>query len=521
MAAVLATAFAAVLPASAQRTVSFGELRAMIDGGMRSVHEDIFIEGIIISDVGNENLDQNSARFYTAIDLRNNRRRAYIESLDGQYGFRIGLATTDGANMLPRYAKVRLNLYGATLEFLGPKRYSIYSLSESGIVSVEKGTAADLPVKERRITELCDDDIYTFVTLKDCEFVFKDGSYSNIYETYALATPLNNGTGANNSMDGWATLLCDSHASTVYMLVNSRCQWRRNGNGVPKGAGTVGGIVVYTHMPRYGGNVLGRYEIRPLDQYDIRMSWDEAASNFRTIAEWNWNDGRAEFATEKGSAKSVRGERIKADIGTGFLSSKAGGTAVRSRDMNNPSIETSTSGRGVKGTVNYGAMGVRTEACNWWNWEEERGNGIEVEFSTEGLSGSNLVFAFTFSAGDINANSSYDYPVYWRVDWSTDGRNFTRVDCPDFVLRSLPWWWRNNVDGKNYETSTEAGMGFTEHLVSLPRELFGQKNVTLRLSPARKNVATLAFEQSDKGALRPNLKTRTYVNFGAFAVRYN
>lgn len=517
----LLTAFAAVIPSAAQRTVSFAELREMIDGGLKRVGEDMFIEGVVISDAGNPNLDHNSPRYYSAVNTANNDRRAYIESPDGRYGFRLGFDKTKSAAMLPRYATVRLNLKGTVLERLGPKRYSIYSLTAAGIVDVRKGTASDLPVKMRAISELTDDDVYTFVTLKDCEFVFKDGSYCNIYETYALSTELNKGTGANNAMDGWATLLCDSHASTVYMLVNSRCQWRRNGNGVPKGAGTIGGIIVYTHMPRYGGNVLGRYEIRPLDQYDIRMEWDEGGSNYRTVAEWNWNDGRAEFATDKGNLKTVRTERIKADVGTGMLSSKAGGTAVRSRDMNNPAVETSASGRGIKGCLNYGAMGIRTEAFNWWNWEEDRGNGIEVEFSTEGISGENLIFAFTFSAGDIVADTSYDYPVYWRVDWSVDGKTFNRVGSQDIVLRSLPWWWRNNVAGKNYETSFEAGFGFTEHMVSLPRELFGRKQVIVRISPARRNAATLAMEQSDKGALRPNLKTRTYVNFGAIAVRYN
>lgn len=42
------------------------------------------------------------------------------------------------------------------------------------------------------------------------EFVFKDGSYSNINEVYSKSSPVNKDyLWANGAMDSWATLTCD------------------------------------------------------------------------------------------------------------------------------------------------------------------------------------------------------------------------------------------------------------------------------------------------------------------------
>ncbi len=508
--------------ASAQDSVDFGQLREMIDGGLKKVEQDLYLTGVVISDFGNDNLELNANRHYSAVKTDMNNRRAYIESPDGKYGFRLGFKSSKQMSQLKRYSTVCLNLKGATLAVNSPKRYSIYNLTDESVVSAKAGTASDLPRKVKGIDELTSEDIYTFVTLRDCEFAFKDGSYCNVYETYTMATKLNKGTGANNSMDCWATLLHDGDARTVYMLVNTRSQWRRTGAGVPQGSGTLSGIVVYQHLPRYGGNVLGGYAIRPLDEGDINLA-KEGASQFKTLAEWNWNDGAPVFLTDKGNVKNLRTERIKPDFGAGALYMNVDGTAVRSNDYNNPAIESSSQSwnRGIKGMRRNGAMLVRAEAGKWWNWEQDRGNALVVELSTAGLSGKNMFLAFSFGAGELRANNSYAFPVYWGVEYSTDGENFFRVKCDDIVLRSLPWWWFNNVNGANYTTSTETGMGLTEHLVRLPAALLGRDKVYLRLAPVRKNAATLASERSNNGALRPNLKTMTSISFGAIAVKYN
>ena len=57
-------------------------------------------------------------------------------------------------------------------------------------------------------------------------------------------------------------------------------------------------------------------------------------------------------------------------------------------------------------------------------------------------------------------------------------------------LRSLPWHWEQKVHGIHYD-SVLAGAGYTEHIVVLPKSLFGKSKVYVRVVPVAKNSATL------------------------------
>ena len=487
-----------------------------------TVEHDLYIEGFIISRPYGRNNELNFQRHHTEMkDIDG--ATGYIESLSGDVGFRIYFNREKEVEKFPRCARVLLSLKGTVLEFQSPCRVTLRKLSASNIVRLIQCDESALPRKEKTIKQITDDDIYTYITLKDCEMVFKDGSFSNVYERYVQSSSINKKVGPNGTMDCWPTLLCDKEGSMIYSLVNTKCTWRRDGRGVPQGAGDMRGILVLTHLPRYGGNVLGGYVLRPVNKADYAMDWSASASCYKSIAEWNWNDNEESFVTESGRKKSVTNERIKADIGDGALSVMAKGSVVRAKDTNNHRIATPQDNdyKGPFGLVNRGALRVIAPACSWWNWEKNCGNGVQVEFSTEGLTGENLLFAFSFAAGDISAQTSYGFPVYWNVEFSTDGKEWFRVrNCNAKKLRALPWWYNNNVNGACYE-SVEAGAGFTEHMVMLPSTLFGQPKVYVRIVPVTKNMATLGYDYSENGALRPNSMVQTYVNFGSIVVRYN
>ncbi len=507
----------------AQTITSFERVRSMFSK-RESVDQDLYIEGYVISDYTTKNQELNTQRYVNSVNKMSD-MTAYFESLDGKYGFCLYFTNAKGAEVMPRYARAVLSLRGTTIQRQsGPVRYTIQKLTPQNIVRFERCDASVLPRKERTIKELKSEDIYTYVTLKDCEIVFKDGAFSNVYEGYAQRTELNKVAKPNGSQDCWPILLCDGCGSTMYAFVNTKCEWRRDGMGVPQGSGDMNGIVVYTHLPRYGGDVFGGMVLRPVDKNDFAMDWSAASSKYKSIAEWNWNDNGENFNTENGARKSVVGERILADVGNGAVRSEVGGTVYRGVDMNNVAIQNGKEFnlKGTKGRVNHGSMTICTEAHNWWDWERHRGKGIELEFSTEGIEGENLVVAFSFAAGEITPISSYGHPFYWGVEYTLDGVNFYRVSSRNIQLRTLPWWYGHNsmVHGTQY-LSIEAGMGFTEHLVHLPKSLFGQKSVRVRIVPVAKNAATLSYEKSDMGALRPNSTTKTYVNFGSIVVRYN
>lgn len=518
-------AMCAICSLSAQeRITSMREVRDMMArrGEALVVEQDLRIEGYVVSKPKGYNNEMNAQVHYASMknyDLST----GYLESLSGDIGFKLSFAERPVAQKFPRYAKVVLSLKGTILQCdKEPLRVTIEGVDVANIVRIEQCSEDDLPRKEKSIGELTDDDLYTYVTLKNCEILFKDGSFSNVYERYVQQTSFNKRVKPNKSMDGWATLICDKSGESIYAIVNTLCGWRRDGNGVPQGAGDMKGIVAYTTHARYGGDVFGRYVIRPVDSADFAMPWGADAAIYKSVVEWNWNDNKKSFVTEYGDLASVTTEAVLADVGKGTLRIPTNSEAIRSRDTNNTRVDAGKveGTKGFGGFVRYGALAVKTEACNWWNWKENRGEGVEVEFSTKGVSGESLIFGFTFAGGEISAQTSYGFPVFWNVEYSTDGKKWTAVEGKPKKLRSLPWYWNNNVNGIHYD-SILAGAGFTEHVVKLPNSLFGKKKVYVRVVPVAKNYATLGYDYCENGALRPNTKIKTVVNFGSFVVRYN
>ena len=175
-----------------------------------------------------------------------------------------------------------------------PERYTVDGLCTANVEVLERGVA--LPAKERRIADLKDEDLYTYVTLAGTEFLSKQGCYANVFESCVQRSRLNAFDQPSRRTDGWASLLKDADNGSIYMLVNTKCAWRRDGRGVPHGVGAVSGVLVHTPMRRYGGD-MGRYAIRPLDERDIAIPRD-TASSYVVVAEWNWDrnyDGAIRF----------------------------------------------------------------------------------------------------------------------------------------------------------------------------------------------------------------------------------
>ena len=512
-----------VSPLSAAGVLSMRELRDRVRELKELViNEELSIEGFVISKPHGHNNDLNIQVHYASLK-NEDLATIYIESLTGDVGMRVKLADRKYAPKFPRYAKVVVSLKGTTLRFGDPCGVTIYGLTDQNLLQQEQRTESDLPRKEKYISELNDDDMYTYVTLKDCELFFKDGALSNVYERYVQMTPFNKKVKPNKSMDGWATLLCDSKGSSIYSLINTLCRWRRDGNGVPQGAGEMRGIVSHIVLPRYGGDVLGRYVILPVDGEDFAMAQEADKSSYKSIAEWNWSDNKKAFSTEYGDIENLTTERVLADIGKGKLNIPTNCEAVRGRDTNNPRVDAGKEAgtKGFGGFVRYGALSIKTEAHNWWDWKRDCGKGVEVEFSTKGIKGKHLLFGFTFAAGEISAQTSYGFPIFWNVEYSTDGKEWSRVEGSEpKKLRTLPWHWSQDVHGIHYD-SVLAGAGYTEHVVALPTSLFGKSKVFVRVVPVAKNTATLGYDYNENGALRHNSMEKTVVNFGSIVVRYN
>lgn len=94
---------------------------------------------------------------------------------------------------------------------------------------------------------------------------------------------------------------------------------------------------------------------------------------------------------------------------------------------------------------------------------------MALKFSTEGA-GENLSLNFTNSQGNAGGTSIYG-PVYWQVEYSTDGVNFTVLPESGFCARPFVFW---------ASTMTYcATPGYADRVFILPDALRNQPEVTL------------------------------------------
>lgn len=121
-----------------------------------------FFEGIVISDKDNANVETTPNSAPNATDYTVNAKTAYVQMLDGSYGYRLQFNSA-ADNTLTRYSTVKIALDGLTLtKEADPERYTLSGLTAADIVGQTPGTANDLVRKEKPIGQLTDEDVYTY-----------------------------------------------------------------------------------------------------------------------------------------------------------------------------------------------------------------------------------------------------------------------------------------------------------------------------------------------------------------------
>ena len=127
------------------------------------------------------------------------------------------------------------------------------------------------------MNELTDDDIYTYVTLKEVEFPVRKGSITPVNEGYAI------GTNAHR-ISKYPLLVRDINGDAMYMMTNTNCAYRSDGTRLPYGSGDISGVIVHERFSRFewrnGADpaemtddptlgYIGRYQIRHQNKEDI------------------------------------------------------------------------------------------------------------------------------------------------------------------------------------------------------------------------------------------------------------
>lgn len=471
--------------------LSFAQLRDMASEPSVEMKDDYTLTGVVISDWRSANMEENPClpvdmaeglsntnvtqstlnNVMQVVDTTASRRTAYIESEDGAYGFRLVFDDMD-ANRLEFGTRLTLSLAGTVLVHeSAPERYTIEGLGEENMLESVSGVV--VPQKIKRISDLSDEDVYTYVGISSVEFPVKEGSYTDIRENQALWSSVNDLTVPLTDskryfyMDGYATLLVDSEGKAICAPVNMLCTWRKPAAGIPQGAGTAFGIIVHNEIRRYGD--AGKYQLRVVDEKGFEGLVGKSGWNL--IAGWD---------------KGV----LDASYGTADMICEKKDAAISAKHSYKSTTAQTKSTCGISPT--YKSINVVSPICDWYNWSEgkvESYNGMRMEFSTAGLSGEEIMVAFRFYAGNPSIASSFQaYPSHWCVEYSIDGGDYKLAQNADLSgkpyvhLRNITFT-KLSIGSFSTPTTTSTALGASSHAFCIPAEALGKEKVAVRIRP--------------------------------------
>lgn len=475
------------------------------------------MEGFVISDKGNANVADTPNTTNTITDYSANDKTAYIQSLDGRYGFRI-LTSSIEDNIFERYSKVQVILDGSTLSVdHAPDRFTISGITADKVVSAIPGTASVLPAKERYMGNLADNDIYTYVTLKDCEFPVRKGSLMPINEGYAH-------TFNAHRVNKYPLLVRDIQGNSMYMLTNSKCEYRRDGTQLPYGSGKLSGVVVHETYTRFEyedtgnedtfGNI-GTYQIRHISRDDIKMEKSINNSFSALLTEFRYTKiNGAELQSTTGVPSVMRHLPTKDATNTKVIGASGdfsylgpvgadnkgnkNGNGIDDPDYSMSSIDTNSDGKGAVNASDNSGWLFRSK--KWWNYESDYGEGFVIETSTSGISTNQLSLQIS------QWNSNIGAPRFWEIHWSKDMSDDSWESLAKYSVPDVVDW--NNT--QLHQTAGSKYMNFP-----LPLTMLGKEKVFIRLRPAK----DLASDGRAYASVRIVGDKNTSFNY--VAIRYN
>ena len=162
-------------------------------------------------------------------------------------------------------------------------------------------------------------------------------------------------------------------------------------------------------------------------------------------------------------------------------------------------------------------------SAGWWDFTNNVGRYFDVEFSTAGLSGNNIVFGMVWWTGALG-NSVIFAPQDWKILYSIDGgTTFNEIaKDPNVQLRAQTWWTTSPND---------TAPGGYEMMRNIPADAFGKEKVVIRVQAASKVCAKAVAPNSDNYLTllcqRQDILTSSKagsaqkVGLGTITVRYN
>lgn len=437
---------------SAGEELSLQEFCALATEEGTEIENEVVIEGIVVSDKENGNCGDNTQLSVTSIDYTVCRRTIYLEATDGSMGICL-VTRTEADNVFAQGDRVKWSIRGAVLtrsRVIDPETDPVYY-----VLSGVKGNMAvecrplgreGIPVKEKYIGGITDEDIFTYVTVKDCELPVRKGPLTPVSEQFT------SGTGVDK-VAKFGILLHDICGGSMYLYTNTTCPYRRDGSALPQGSGKVSGVVVHELYPRFSyqdnasadpetwGNV-GRYQLRHTRREDFRLARTMEEGSFSAIlCEWT----------------SIRDKNLQRYYATA-------GDRNAYFDYSFVYPDSYTDGRAGTLPINkakdYTYLGPIDSEHPYGDIASDEGQAWSTNltvrdgapqyttfvFSTAGITSScmsmqissmNYFYSSTQSVGGVPMY--LEGPRYWWVEYSLDGTTWTRVakySLPDFCQTS-------------------------------------------------------------------------------------
>ena len=510
--------------------LSFSDVKALVTGSSYEFLDDGALEAVVISDSDDPNRESNPSKSPADIDRTLNARTLYIQSADGSDGFRLHLAA--GQNLeFHRGDQITLDLNELTiLKETEPLRYTIEGVTSGNISFGERTEAV---IREKRLSELTDSDLYTLVKIKDVEMSFKWGAYTNCHDGYSYpVSTLNpagkavNASGSSSSPQKFDTTPCsmfDAAGNEINLLINNDVPWRRYGNGVPQGKCDVTGVLVHSDLIRWGRKGwIGRYQLRPKNEDDIAPTGERFSS---VIVSWRWPWSTTQL---KNAAAKVPFYPENADASYSLssnlesLSGVAVETVVGYNDLTNYNASDTPQGY-YKGQVKNGAISFATPSGSafWASSNVDSMDGapwFQITFPTSGLSGSSLLLVWSAAQGSTSAGrDDLVAPTQYIVEYSTDGSSFTAIETI-YAMHPIVNW-SGEVDN-GYIRGGYSVPGLHQYVSQLPATLLGRTKVWVRIKAAS-NVSSNGDYTDPEGGKVRSCSTPVRVRFSELTVLYN
>ena len=499
------------------------QVKGLLDAaGEISIESHAVLNGIVINDHSGMNGAENRLVSAEALDLNYAERILYVQNAEGTHGIKL-IFKEKCTDVIARYDRISVDLKGLTLKKeSNPDRYTVSGIPLSSIVGT---MACDPPLpRTLKLEDLSDSDVFTLVKVKDVEIPVRKGSFVPV-DIRDIGV-----------MVSYPMVIRSKGGGTSHLMVNVDCPWSRNGKELPRGSGTITGVVVHETCDNFewapatenklaaegvntsyitGLGRLGMYQIRPIDYADINLSEEESFSTL--MYEWGYCDTlgvnlqsnyenntlyptyphvsdpkkhkAAFYCVNKDGAKAM----LRHCNDFSHLGPYVYGQNMTDKSRGNGIVDSlgrSAFWKRDQGGEKYGVLYSKESSRRWtldngaaWctvSWNKNQ--YWCTEFSTSELTEANSPLNLTFGTmGSITLGPGA--PRYWAVECSVDGQNWSenpvlQYTVPDFVDKANRRVFQ--LPGTKYIT------------VNLPNEFLGKDKVYVRLRPTSTRGGTAA-----------------------------